>query len=168
MEANRFTSPDVSLSVNVHESAFGSMVAICRKSRRKETGGILVGRYSERGATAEILEALPPPSDSMGSSSTFHRGTSGLSKELATRWEKAGAYYIGEWHYHPVGNGQPSDQDINQMVDFARQEDMQSPVPILVIVIPSGHNQHEIRVFLFTQEGHTVVLNAVRETQKER
>ena len=106
------------------------------------------------GTNAQILEALPPSIDSMGTNSTFRRGIHGLSKELISRWAKTGSHYVGEWHYHPLGNGQPSDRDINQMIEFAREESMQSPVPIMVIVFRSKDDQYELRAFVFTQDGH--------------
>ena len=167
MPARRFSATSAPLTVDVLDGILESMVITCRNSHRKETGGILVGRYSKKGTTAEILEAFSPPVDSVGTTSTFHRGTSGLSKELTSRWAETGSHYVGEWHYHPTGNGQPSYRDINQMIDFAREEDMQSPVPIMMIVFPSECDQYEMRVFLFTQDGRTLELNSTLEKQGE-
>ncbi len=167
MPARRFLSTNAPLTVDMLDNVFESMVAACRNSQRRETGGILVGRYLNKGTTAEILEGLPQPIDSVGTTSTFHRGTSGLSKGLASRWVKKGSHYVGEWHYHPMGTGQPSYRDITQMIDFAREEDMQSPVPIMVIVFPTGCDQYEMRVFLFTQEGQTLELESILEKQGE-
>lgn len=167
MPARRFLSTNPPLTVDVLNGVFESMVAACRNSHRRETGGILVGRYSKKGTIAEILESLPPPVDSVGTTSTFHRGISGISKDLTSRWAKKGAHYVGEWHYHPTGNGQPSHRDITQMIDFAREEDMQSPVPIMVIVFTTGCDHYEMRVFLFTQDGQTLELNSILEKQGE-
>src|SRR4030042_2013035 len=104
MQTSRFSAMDAPLSVEVLKSAFDSMVDACHKSHGRETGGILIGKYVERGTTAEILEALSPPNDSVGTVSTFNRGTAGISKELASRWANTGSHYVGEWHYHPLGN----------------------------------------------------------------
>lgn len=166
MPIRRFSSPDTTISIEVDKDVFDSMVEVCRKSPDRETGGILVGRYSDSGTIAQILEALPPSIDSVGTSSTFSRGVHGISKELASRWVKTGSHYVGEWHYHPLGNGQPSDRDISQMTDFAREESMQSPVPIMVIVFRSGIDQYELRAFLFTQDGRTLVLHDLKEIGK--
>lgn len=161
MPFRRFSLPDASVSVEVRADVFDSMVANCRKSPDKETGGVLIGRYINDGIIAQILEALPPPVDSVGTSCTFTRGTHGLSNELNLRWIKAGSYYVGEWHYHPLGCGQPSERDTSQMIEFARENDMQSPVPILVIVFRLGNDQYELRTFLFTRDGHTLILDDV-------
>jgi len=149
------------MSISVKSDVFESLIAFCRNSKERETGGILVGKYEEDGSAIEILEALSPPSDSHGTISTFFRGIFGLSDKLNTRWEKSGTYYIGEWHYHPAGVGQPSNQDTAQMLEFAKVDDMQSPFPIMVIVFPSGNDQYKVRVFLFTQDGQSFELNNV-------
>jgi proteasome lid subunit RPN8/RPN11 len=167
MPIRTFSSPDATISVEVNKDVFNSMAIICRKSPNRETGGILVGKYLNVGKIAQILEALPPSIDSVGTRSTFNRGIHGLSNELTSRWAKTGSHYVGEWHYHPLGNGQPSDRDISQMINFAREESMQSPVPIMVIVFRSGSDQYELRTFLFTQDGRTLVLNDVKENAKE-
>lgn len=167
MPARRFSATGASLTVDVLDGIFESMVVACRNSHKKETGGILVGRYLKKGTTAEILEALSPPIDSVGTTYTFYRGTFGLSRELTSRWTKTGLHYIGEWHYHPHGNGQPSYRDVTQMIDFAREEDMQSPIPIMVIVFPLECDQYKMRVFLFTRDGRTLELNSVLEKQGE-
>ena len=167
MQIRRFSSADATISVEVNKDVFDSMVEACRKSPNRETGGILVGRYSNGGTIAQILEALPPTIDSVGTSSTFSRGIHGLSNELTSRWAKTGSHYVGEWHYHPLGTGQPSDRDTSQMIDFAREESMQSPVPIMMIVFCSGSDQYELRAFLFTKDSHTVGLHDVNEIGEE-
>ena len=167
MQARRFRSSAFPLTVDVQEEAYDSMVADCRESTKRETGGVLIGRYSKGGTKAEILEALSPPLDSVSTKSTFLRGISGLSEELASRWKATESYYVGEWHYHPLGDGQPSGRDISQMIDFAKDADMQAPVPVLVIVFPLAREEHELHVFVFTQDGRTLVLDPVREAKRE-
>ncbi len=167
MPIRRFSSPDAIILVEVIKDAYDSRVATCRKSPNRGTGGILGGKYSNGGTIAQILEALPPTIDSVGTSSTFSRGIHGLSKELTSRWAKTGSHYIGEWHYHPLGKGQPSDRDTSQMIDFAREESMQSPVPIMAIVFRSRDDQYKLRAFVFTRDGLMVELHEVIEIEEE-
>lgn len=134
------------------------MFADCAKSPDIETGGILAGKYLEKGTVARILEAFRPSSDSVGGRSSFRRGTSGLAEALASRWSQGLSYYVGEWHYHPLGDGLPSDADTSQMILFAREDGMQSSVPILVIVFRSADGQYGVRVFLSTRDGRTLAL----------
>lgn len=165
--ARRFTSQDAPLVVEVQDGAYDSIVADCLKSPSLETGSILVGRYSQNGTTAEIQEAFSPPLDSVGTKSSFHRGTSGVSKELDSLWKNTGTHYVGEWHYHPIGNGQPSDRDNSQMIQFARNSDVQCQVPVLVIVFPLEQNEFGLRVFVFTKEGCRYSLEFVTEASTE-
>jgi len=167
MPTRRFSSPNAAVSVEISHDAFESMVATCQRSLDIETGSILIGRYSGDGAVAQIQEALAPSADSAGTSSIFMRGIKGLSRELISRWTKTASYYLGEWHYHPLGSGQPSDRDINQMFDFARTESMQSPVPVMIIVFRSKHNEYKLRVFVFTQDDIMVELSNVIEIGEE-
>jgi len=167
MTIRRYSSPDAKILVKVGKDAYDSMVATCRKSPNRETGGILVGKYSNGGTTAKIMEALPPTVDSVRTSSTFSRGIHGLSKALFSRWGKTGSHYIGEWHYHPLGKGEPSGRDTSQMIDFAREESMQSPVPIMAIVFRSADDQFKLRAFVFTRDGLTVELSEIAEIGEE-
>lgn len=153
MKVRKFKSQAFAGIVEVQESAYNSIVADCRKSLEYETGSILVGSYSNCGTTAEILEAFSPPQDTIGTKSALLRGAFGLSEKLNSRWANTGTHYVGEWHYHPLGDGTPSGRDNSQMIQFARDSDMQCQVPVLLIVFPLDRDVFELRVFVFTQEG---------------
>lgn len=159
MPLRKFSSQRTEIFIEVPQNIFESMMAICQKSPEIETGSILVGRYSHDGKVAKIQEVLPPSTDSVGTITTFRRGVLGLSKTLVSRWNSTGSHYLGEWHYHPLGNGQPSDTDIGQMLTFARKESMQSPVPIMIIIFRRVDNQYDLRAFVFTREGLTEELS---------
>ena len=164
----KYSAPDTPVSIRVVSSVFESLKVIRRTSKARETGGILVGKYNEDGNVIEVLEALPPSDDSRGTISTFFRGIFGLSDKLTTRWEESGTYYIGEWHYHTAGIGQPSNQDIVQMLEFAKAEEMQLAFPVMVIAFPSADNQYAFRVFLFTQDEQYFELNDTSEAPREQ
>ncbi len=66
MGARKFASLDSQLSIIVSDDVIEAMALICRRSSKKESGGVLIGKYSNNGADAEVLEALPAPSDSFG------------------------------------------------------------------------------------------------------
>jgi len=164
----KYSAPDTPISIRVVNSVFESLKVICRTSKARETGGILIGKYNENGNVIEMLEALPPPDDSHGTIATFFRGIFGLSDKLTTRWEKSDTYYIGEWHYHTAGIGQPSNQDIVQMLEFAKAKEMQLSFPVMVIAFPSDDNQYGFRVFLFTQDEQYFELFDISEAPIEK
>ena len=154
-----FWSLDGKLDVQVMKMALTSMFANCERSARRETGGILIGRYGNSGTTVTVLEALSPPVDSVSTESSFQRGTSGLAEELESRWETSGSHYVGEWHFHPLGNGTPSHRDQCQMIDFARDPGMQCSSPVLIVAYPSIGDAYQVRVLVFSKGGYSLALD---------
>lgn len=77
-----------------------------------ETGGILVGRYSEAARAFYVVDVLPAPEDSVRSPGGFVLGTVGVREELRRYRERAGdtLYCLGTWHSH-LRPSQPSGQD---------------------------------------------------------
>lgn len=82
----------------------------CKKSRKKETGGILIGCYSSDLSKAHVHIATTPPKGSIQTSNTFYRSNTGLQNVLNRSWTED-KYYIGEWHYHPRAAATPSHVD---------------------------------------------------------
>jgi hypothetical protein len=77
-----------------------------------ETGGVLVGRYSETTSTFHVVDILPAPEDSARSAIEFILGTSKLRSTLEALHERSGGtlYCLGTWHNHLVESG-PSSLD---------------------------------------------------------
>ncbi len=127
----------------------------CRRAGVVETGGILVGNYTNDESTAVVTEAQPPPRDSARGRSWFHRGVAGLRGLLATRWESAlRTYYIGEWHYHPASIVEPSGDDLAQMYAINIDPRYRCREPVMIIV-GQGVNGGErpVRAFVFPHGG---------------
>jgi hypothetical protein len=78
-----------------------------------ETGGIIVGRYSDVANVFHVVGALPAPPDSKFSCHEFVLGTEGLRPMLADLIEGSGGalYALGTWHNHLVPSG-PSGRDV--------------------------------------------------------
>jgi len=77
-----------------------------------ETGGVLVGRFSEVARTFYVTDVLPPPEDSVRSASEFILGKRGLTATLREYANSAGnsLYCLGTWHSHLTNTG-PSSTD---------------------------------------------------------
>lgn len=99
-----------------------------------ETGGVLIGRYTEWRDRAIVIEALGPPRDSRFGPFAFWRGLSGLRRQLTARWTESGTYYLGEWHFHPSMSADPSGTDLDQMRTFASDPNYRCPKPLLVVI----------------------------------
>ncbi|ELY2492081.1 Mov34/MPN/PAD-1 family protein [Cronobacter sakazakii] len=113
-----------------------------------ETGGILIGSYSEDSSTARIVEATTRPVDSLAGRTTFQRGVRGLRPLLHARW-KTGLYYVGEWHFHPGGSPEPSGDDFRSMTSIAANPDYQCLEPVMIILggDPAGSYSLSASVF---------------------
>lgn len=149
-------------SVVIQADAIEEVDRQCLASGNVETGGVLVGRYTEDQSTAIVLEATPPPSDSRQGRSWFYRGVSGLKAFLAQRWHsKERSYYLGEWHYHPATLVIPSQDDFDQMVQIAQAKEYKCREPLLLIFGAShgDSGQRALRAFVCPIESRPTELH---------
>lgn len=127
-------------SVWVSPAAIELILTAATKAGRRETGGILIGRYDPEGWIAEVVEATGKPHGSRAGLWWFNRGNGGLQNMLEERWAM-GQYYLGEWHFHPGGAPIPSDTDKRSMWKIAADPVYQCSAPVLMIIggkLPSG------------------------------
>lgn len=136
-----FEDADERFRVLLEGKALSHMFGLCRASRSQETGGILIGSYVDEDQTAHVVEATGPPSDSRSGATWFHRGTRGLTKLLARRWEDPRrTYYVGEWHFHPAHAPSASPQDERQMHEIALSPNYHCTRPLLIIIYLVGQD----------------------------
>ena len=128
-----FIDKDRRFEVLIMPDAIAAMVSAATKAGRKETGGILIGRLENDGATAVVFEATSKPRDSSFGWSWFQRGARGLKALLARRWAE-GSHYLGEWHYHPFSSPLPSGSDRTAMADISGDGRYCCPEPVLAII----------------------------------
>lgn len=110
------------------------MINLVDESSEKETGGILVGRYSTSLRNVYINELSAAPIDSKSGFCWFIRGVTGLKEYLKRKWEKSDEYYLGEWHFHPENVPEPSSTDIIQLKKIAVDKNFNCREPILMII----------------------------------
>ena len=127
-------SPDGRFGLRVPNRILVRLLRLCELSNTRETGGILVGRYTDARNCALITDMSPPPKDSKSGRAWFARGVHGLQVWLDRLWRSVRHYYVGEWHFHPGGPSSPSDVDSQQMHAIARSLLYQCPEPILFIL----------------------------------
>ncbi|WP_318369877.1 Mov34/MPN/PAD-1 family protein [Enterobacter sp.] len=128
-----FSCVSAEYTVNISSSSLQQVIEECIKAGMNETGGILIGSYSEDGSTAFIVEATARPADSIARRTTFQRGVKGLKHLLGSRWE-TGKYYVGEWHFHPAGSSDPSNDDFISMKNISSNPNYQCPEPVMIIL----------------------------------
>lgn len=146
---------DGAFAAELEVSVFGALDRYCRDAGSVETGGILIGRYSDDRAVAIVREATPPPTDSKRGHSWFVRGVNGLREMLGKRWQaKARTFYIGEWHFHPASHVEPSSDDFVQMLEISRNREYDCREPLLLILGAGKHGGHrDFRAFVCPAQG---------------
>lgn len=120
--------------VTFEESSIQQMLQLCQEKKPLETGGILIGLYSEDRTTANIRNISGPPQGSRHGRRSFYRGAKNLASWLSELWTSTGEFYLGEWHFHPASWPIPSPTDIEQMKCIAKDAKYHCPEPILFIV----------------------------------
>lgn len=126
----------------------------CRRSAPEETGGILVGFYTGALDCAVVTGASERPPDSESGRTWFVRGTVGLQRWLDRLWRRSRRrYYLGEWHFHPGGDPEPSLTDAKQMGEIAGNASYRCPEPVLLLVGGSASDPSDVKVYVF-MEGH--------------
>jgi integrative and conjugative element protein (TIGR02256 family) len=145
MRTWRGKTEDGTFAVELQATVFGALDRYCRDAGSVETGGILIGRYSDDFALAIVREATPPPMDSKRGRSWFVRGMSGLREMLGRRWRNnERTFYIGEWHFHPANHVEPSGDDFAQMIEISRAREYDCKEPLLLILGASKHEGQRI------------------------
>jgi integrative and conjugative element protein (TIGR02256 family) len=144
-----FFSSNGDFGVGLDETLLRSLLQLCAKSRRLETGGILVGFYSSDSKLAVVTHISNAPEDSRRGSFSFTRGVRGLQEWLLKLWQKPiRQYYLGEWHFHPASTATASEEDISQLHKIACSEKYHCPEPILLILGGSPKGVWQIKVYI--------------------
>jgi integrative and conjugative element protein (TIGR02256 family) len=145
-----FVTADRRLGVVLDEDVRQRLVEHCIRAGHKETGGILIGRYSETRDQAIITDLTGPPPGSIRRRFSFVRGFAGLQVRLDRAWRQH-ASYLGEWHFHPFMAADPSQRDRTQITDFARDPAYACPEPILLVIGGDPAGTPEIQVAVVQQ-----------------
>jgi len=148
MPDNEYWSRDQRFGMALPERELARMVGFCKRAKGKETGGILVGSYSEKHDCALVGSVSKAPRDSQAGPTWFRRGVSGLQRWLSKLW-KSKTYYLGEWHFHPFAAPDPSGTDISEMVGVSKDDRCKCPEPVLVILGGNPAADWQLRAFVF-------------------
>jgi integrative and conjugative element protein (TIGR02256 family) len=142
-----FATLDCAFKLNLTLEQYNKMKKICINAYPKETGGILIGKYSNDQNTAIITQVTGPPKDSKFGNTWFTRGVYGLQRLLDKTWEEKQCFYLGEWHFHPKNSPKPSNLDVKQMENITQNKDYNCPEPLLLIV--NGNFSKTIYPYVF-------------------
>ncbi len=154
----QFWSTDGRFGVRIPGEVVDEICWLCTQSGEHETGGILVGRYSEDLRCAEVTEATGPPPDSRRSRAWLVRGVTGLVERLRNCWNRRREYYLGDWHFHPSGDLAESSVDVSAMVKTSRSRLADCPEPVSIIVGLGQDGTVSMSVSVFLRSGRWVQL----------
>lgn len=153
-----FSSSDGRFGLDIQDKQLTSIIDDCKTSESNETGGILVGTYTDTHDCAKISVVTTAPKDSQKGRMSFFRGVHGLTDILGDLWNEKREYYLGEWHFHPYANPEPSGTDISQMHEIASDASYKCPEPVMLIIGGDPDGDFSIRAFVFP-DGKMVEMN---------
>lgn len=145
--------------VLLERSALERALAAFSAAGRKETGGVLIGRYEDDGAVAIVAEATASPRGSFFGAFTFCRAPGRLRSLLAKRWSE-GQHYLGEWHSHPGELPEPSGRDHETMVKIAADHRYACREPLLLILGESSDGGKLLSLHVFPRGERALRLQA--------
>ena len=151
-----FSNPQGTFKLVVEDEPWKAIQDYCDAACTRETGGVLIGAYTESHRTAVVSLVTGPPPDSRAGRSWFRRGVSGLYELLRRQWNlPTRAFYLGEWHYHPARVIEPSTSDLAQMATITSSITYHCPEPLLLIVGMRLGSERPTRAFVFPQRGQS-------------
>jgi proteasome lid subunit RPN8/RPN11 len=124
-------------SVRIPEDLLEDIRTKTKVSGKNENGGYLVGLISEKRKTVYILDHFVPR-DSGRRPTQLRLGTSGV-KDFFDEWNKRSGgqvIYLGDWHSHPNGSVERSEQDKQTFSDLRFELESRG-----VCIITNGINE---------------------------
>jgi integrative and conjugative element protein (TIGR02256 family) len=146
-----FKNADYKFSVEFDEEILDNIHQECIKAKNNETGGILIGKYSEDRNNCIISSINGPPKGSKQGRCTFKRSAVDLNKILHDKWD-LGFRYVGDWHFHPNSSPKPSIVDDMQMKKFANSKKLNCHEPILLIIGGNQDKGWELSAHVYTKD----------------
>ncbi|MEQ9442146.1 MAG: Mov34/MPN/PAD-1 family protein [Cyclobacteriaceae bacterium] len=168
MSSTEFWSPDRLFGLSISNEYIEKIIAIAKRAGTCETGGVLIGRYTETQDCALLTQVVGPTQDSTAGRTWFRRGIKGLQRLIDHYWKSEHSYYLGEWHFHPFAPPAPSSQDLRQMNNIACSHSYNCPEPLLLILGGDPQAEYTIRVFVFKRNDVVKQLQFYSELQQIR
>lgn len=122
-------------AIRIHPRVHAAIEADIAQWPGVETGGVLIGRFSQIGNCFQVVDTLPAPEDSTRSAAEFVLGTRGLKSliDALVQSSRGTLQVIGTWHSHLQPSG-PSGTDIATGALLATQQ----LGPLLMLIHTSG------------------------------
>jgi integrative and conjugative element protein (TIGR02256 family) len=143
--------------VNIPGVLLHKLISFARNSYPQETGGTLVGHYSDDHTKAHVTEVLEAKKGARRSLRSFFRPSDKEDNQLKQIYKKTRGkiHYLGEWHSHPKASPLPSYRDETTMKQLVRDLKVAADTPLLLIV--GGVQLEDICCILFGPDNQVII-----------
>lgn len=134
--AHQWRFPERDCLVRVPEEVLDAMRRRAAEATPRETGGTLVGHYSEDNRVAFVTEALEAKTGARRNRTKFYRPPDDVDDQLARVYQESEGrtHYLGEWHTHPKMTSTPSPMDLGTLRGLARSRSVATDTPFMIIL----------------------------------
>lgn len=161
-----FWSEDRAFGLKVPAGTLSRMLELSRRNATKETGGVLVGYYTEARDCAVVTEVSGAPPDSRSGRTFFVRGTGGLQRWLNRLWRRERHFYLGDWHSHPGAAPRASPTDIAQLEEIARDESRKCPEPVALLIGGAAADANDAAAYVYPRGAGLIELLLTENTAR--
>jgi integrative and conjugative element protein (TIGR02256 family) len=128
--------PERECLVQLPDDLLNTMKTLAYEAMPNETGGTLVGYYSEDRRVAFVTQVLVAKTGARRERSGFFRPPDSVDDQLkkVLKESKSRTYFLGDWHSHPIGKPSPSSVDLGTLRGLARSPSVATDTPIMIIV----------------------------------
>ena len=144
--------------VRIPGEVLAALQGMAASSKPRETGGTLVGHYSEDQRLAFVTDALEAEIGARKERARFYRPPDDVDDQLAQMYEDSGGltYYLGEWHTHPEAAPVPSPTDLSTLRGLARSRSVATDTPFMIILGGNFETTTMISCTLAEVSGRTI------------
>lgn len=124
------------LKVLLNQYLLKKLSRLAKTNFPNETGGTLLGHYTNSMKIAIITEIIKSGKNTKTSPVSFIRPSdhdNSMENKKIIR-AKGKLFYLGEWHSHPKGNPRPSHNDLKSLVGLATHPGVPADTPIMLII----------------------------------
>jgi len=120
------------------------------RSPEIETGGLMFGEIDDAHRHIWIDSVSGPPADSEASADKFLCGTAGTVElaECKKRLTGGSSRFVGIWHTHPVSRGQPSNDDLNAMLELLHLQPF-PPRQVVMLIIGFAASRPQFNYYMY-------------------
>jgi integrative and conjugative element protein (TIGR02256 family) len=146
-------------AVLVSTAAKATMIEEIDRERAVETGGLLLGEY-DASDRAHVMAATGPGPNARKTKNRVDFDARFLQQEQDRLMHEASHLrFLGDWHYHPQGDGAPSSKDGRVLMELTCDPDYQLGGLATILVLYSDRFLH-VRAFRLRRPSRLVEIPA--------